>query len=96
MAANAADSGHGVKTVKVGGISVDVDLDYMRSWDGIRMAARMQSSERTDADRLVDMIGYYERAIPNMGEIDEAMSGRDANEVLALLAEAVKKATPKN
>lgn len=85
-----------IKRVKAGGLEVEVDLAFMRSWKGIRLAARMQSTERSDSERFMDVIDYYESAIPNLADVDEAMPDAEASEVFELLAEAVKKATPKN
>lgn len=82
--------------VTVDGIAVEVDLAYIRSWDGIRMAAHMQDAGRDDAERLADMIAYYEGAVSNIDDVSEQMRGRAAEDVVALLGRAVQEATPKN
>lgn len=89
-------AGKRVAKVTVEGVEVAVDLDYLRSWEGIRLAAHMQSKERSDADRLADMIAYYEGAIANIDEVSEGMGGASADAVLGLLSSAVREATPKN
>ena len=85
-----------VKAVDVDGIEVQVDTAYVQSWDGMRKAARMASSERTDEEKGVAVFEYYERAIPNLDDVSEAMAGNPADEVMGLLSRAVMEATPKN
>ena len=85
-----------VKAVEVDGIEVQVDTAYVQSWDGMRKAARMASSERTDEEKGVAVFEYYERAIPNLDDVSEAMAGKPADEVMGLLSRAVMEATPKN
>lgn len=85
-----------VKAVEVDGIEVQVDTAYTQSWDGMRKAARMASSERTDEEKGVAVFEYYERAIPNLDDVSEAMAGKPADEVMGLLSKAVMAATPKN
>lgn len=63
---------------------------------GCAKAARMASSERTDEEKGVAVFEYYERAIPNLDDVSEAMSGKPADEVMGLLSRAVMEATPKN
>lgn len=85
-----------VKAVEIDGIEVQVDTAYTQSWDGMRKAARMASSERTDEEKGVAVFEYYERAIPNLDDVSEAMAGKPADEVMGLLSKAVMAATPKN
>lgn len=85
-----------VKVVEVDGIEVKVDTAYTQSWDGMRKAARMASSERTDEEKGVAMFEYYERAIANLDDVSEVMAGKPADAVMGLLSKAVMAATSKN
>ena len=89
-------SGRETVAVRVGDVDVAVDLTYVRSWAGLRQAARMASSQLSDVEKLVAMFEYYELAVPNVDEVSESMPDAPADEVLGLLSEAVRKATPKN
>lgn len=84
------------KTVTVDGIEVRVDLAYTQSWDGIRKAARAQSGELAEEQRVVCVMEYYERAIANLDEVSEALGDKPASDVVALLGKAITEATPKN
>lgn len=85
-----------VVTIEVDGHNVEVDLGYTQSWDGLRKAARMSSSERTMEERGVAMVEYYEHAIANMDDVSAEMSGASADDVMEILSKAVQEATPKN
>lgn len=85
-----------IKKVKVRGVEIAVDLDYMQSWAGVRLAARMQSNERTEAEKLTDIIAYYEAMVPNLADVEAKMPKASASEMIELLSEAVEKAVPKN
>ena len=91
-----AEDKSGVTAVEVDGVGIEVDMAYIRSWAGVVQAGRMASSQLSDTDRFLAMVGYYESAIANIDEVTEAVGGRPADEVFALLSEAVKEATPKN
>lgn len=93
---NKAESADAVKAVEVDGVDVQVDTSYTQSWDGMRKAARMASSERTDEEKGVAMFEYYERAIANLDDVSDAMAGKPADAVMGLLSRAVMAATPKN
>lgn len=93
---NKAEVTDTVKAVEVDGIEVQVDTAYTQSWDGMRKAGRMASSERTDEEKGVAMFEYYERAIANLDDVSEAMTGKPADAVTGLLSRAVMAATPKN
>lgn len=90
------ESADAVKVVEVDGVEVQVDTSYTQSWDGMRKAARMASSERTDEEKGVAMFEYYERAIANLDDVSDAMTGKPADAVMGLLSRAVMAATPKN
>lgn len=85
-----------IRKVEVNGIEVEVDTAYMQSWRGVKLAARMQAGDRTEAEKLTDIIAYYEAIVPNLPDIEEAMPDAPAAEMVELLAEAVGKAVPKN
>ena len=85
-----------IEAVEVDGISVKVDTGYTKSWDGIRKAARMESTERTIEERGIAMVEYYEHAISNLDEVSEKLAGESADKVLGILSKAIMEATPKN
>ena len=82
--------------VEVGGIAVAVDMAYVRSWAGVMQAKKMASTELPETERFLAMVEYYEHVVANIDEVTEAAGERPADEVFALLSEAVKAATPKN
>ena len=84
------------KTVTVNGVEVTVDLAYVQSWEGIRKGAFMNSPQHSDGERGVAMVEYFERAIANIDDINEAMASEAADKVMALLDKAITEATPKN
>lgn len=98
----AAAPEHELATHVRDGVEVTLDMTYARSWDGVRAAARMRSTELTETDRFLATIGYYERVCPNIDEVaralQEARPGEEVtgNDVMAFVAGAVKKGTPKN
>ena len=88
-------------TVERDGISVEVDLAFMRTWQGVALAADMQSKRLDDGQRLAATVAYYRAVCPNIDEVDEAMaeaSGApvEAGDLMQLVAECVREATPKN
>lgn len=89
-----------IVTVEQDDIIVEIDTHYMRSWPGIRQAAHMQSSQLSESDRFFAMVEYYENICPNIDDINDALIEKspyvDANDVFRFIADAVKKATPKN
>ncbi len=93
---NKAEVADTIKAVEVDGIEVRVDTAYTQSWDSMRKAARMVSSERTDEEKGVAMFEYYERAIANLDDVSDAMAGKPADAVMDVLSRAVMAATPKN
>jgi len=95
-AKRAAQEAAAIKAVEVNGVKVEVSTAYIRSWDGLRKAARMASPDASDAEKLAVMFDYYEHAVANLDEVVEAVGGGDAEAVLAVLARAVGEAAPKN
>jgi hypothetical protein len=90
-----------VVTVEREGIAVEVDLSYMRSWEGIVRAADMQSERLDEMQRFVAVVEYYRGACPNIDEVDGALRERNggsitANDVMEFVGAAIKEATPKN
>lgn len=90
-----------VVTVKRDGINVDIDLAYMRSWEGLVVAADMQSSRLDDGAKFLATVEYYRTACPNIDEVNAALKAATKDEVtaadvIAFVAECVKEATPKN
>ncbi len=79
------------------GITVQVDAGYMKSWQGIRQAARMSSSQASDLEKLAAVVEYYERAVPNVDDVALQLGeGASARDVLGFLRAAVEEAMPKN
>ena len=90
-----------VATIERDGISVEVDLGFMRSWKGVVLAADMQSSRLDDAARLSVTVSYYREVCPNIDDVDEALRAAsdgpvEAGDVMQFVAECVREATPKN
>lgn len=92
----ASKKAEGVVAVDVDGTRVEVDMGYIRSWAGVVQAGRMASTQMSDGERFLAMVDYYTSAIANVEEVTEAVGERPADEVFAMLSDAVKEATPKN
>lgn len=84
-----------IKTVEVDGIKVDVNLGFVQSWNGIRLAARMESSEHTDDERALATVSYMEHSIVNLDEVSSKIGSDRADTALALFQKAVQAAIPK-
>lgn len=84
-----------IKTVEVDGIEVAVNLSFVQSWNGIRLAARMESSEHTDEERALATVSYMERSIANLDEVSSKIGDDRADTALALFQKAVQAAIPK-
>ncbi len=92
---------HEIVTREVDGISVEIDLTYLRSWEGISDAARMGNDKASEVERFVSMGRYYQGACPNVDDVAAQLSEQSDEEVAAtdvmyFLARAIKDATPKN
>lgn len=90
-----------VVTIERDGIAVEVDTAFIHSWEGIVLAADMQSDRLDDSQRLVATVDYYRHVCPNIADVDEAMSAEDgkpvdAGKLMQFVADCVKEATPKN
>lgn len=91
----------GFVAVERDGIEVDVDLAFARTWQGVVLAADMQSERLGEAQRFVAMVDYYRHICPNIDDVDAALSDREGapvevGELMQFVAEAVREATPKN
>lgn len=84
-----------IKTVEVDGIEVDVNLSFVQSWNGVRLAARMSSSELTDDERGLATVSYMEHAIVNLDEVSAKIGGERTDVALAFFQKAVQAAIPK-
>lgn len=88
--------------VEVDGITVVIDVDYVKSWDGVLQAVEMQrlstDEAATDADKMMALFTYYNRAIANIDEIKEALGGGNvpADKVFAIATEALQSDRLKN
>ena len=88
--------------VEVDGITVVIDADYVKSWDGVMQAVEMQrlstDEEATDADKMMALFSYYSKAIANIGEIKEALGGGNvpAERVFEIATKALQSGSSKN
>lgn len=84
------------KTVEVNGKTIIVNIDYMRSWDGIRRAAKLMSDMEQN-EKLALFFEHYEAAIVNIDEVLDSF-GDDPNfaDVADVLSTAIKDSMGKN
>ena len=87
-----------VKTVDVDGVAVQVNMSYVRSWDGVMQARRMQDDSRSADEKFWAMVEYYDHVCPNAADVAVALGGElaDVGAVFGAINRAVKAATPKN
>lgn len=70
-----------------------IDADYIRSWDGVRLAAEMRKAamddELDDGSKLYYIVEYYSHVVRNIDEVVESLGGGsvDASSVFAYLNE---------
>lgn len=84
-----------VVAVEVGGIEVQVDTSYARTWEGVHHLKRLRDTSLSEQDRFFEMVDYYDRVVVNADEVAGILGG-DVDAIYGLLGEAVKEATPKN
>lgn len=88
--------------VEVDGITVIIDTDFVKSWDGVMQAVEMQrlanDEEATDADKMLALFGYYSRAIANIDAIKDALGGGNvpADKVFDIATRALQSGSSKN
>lgn len=91
-----------IKSVDVDGITVRIDVDYVKSWDGVAQAVEMQKlandEDATDADKMLALFVYYSNAITNIDEIKEALGGGNvsADKVFDVATKALQIGSSKN
>lgn len=72
-----------------------IDQEYVKSWDGIKLAAEMRRAATdenlTDGDKLCYLVDYYGHAIENLDEVVESLGGGsvDASVVFAYLNQSM-------
>ena len=72
-------------------VKPEIDADFARSWDGVKMAAEMRRASKdesmADADRLYCLVEYYQHVVKNLDEVVESLGGGsvDASEVFAYI-----------
>lgn len=96
-----AKQGQGVVTVEHDGISVDVDMDFIGSWEGMVTLADMQSERLPESQRFIATIEYYRRVCANVGDVSDQLTEREgrpvkADALMEFVGAAVREATPKN
>lgn len=68
-----------------------IDQEFVKSWDGIRLAAEMRKlaadEKASDGDKLSVLVDYYSRCVKNIDEVVESLGGgsTDASVVFAYL-----------
>lgn len=87
--------GTAVELVDVGGIEVEVDRAFARSWQGLRLFSVMNDPSLDYDGKLPAVIEYYTRAITNIDEVAEAVGG-DARKTVEVANAALKADEPKN
>ena len=91
-----------IKPVDVDGVTVKIDTDYVKSWDGVMQAVEMQrlanDEDATDADKMMALFSYYSRAIANIDEIKESLGGGNvpADKVFDIATKALSSGSSKN
>lgn len=90
-----------IVTVECDGIGVEVDTEFMATWEGMVMLADMQSDRLTDAQRFMTTVEYYRHVCPNVDDVSKQLTERDgkpvkAADLMEFVGAAVREATPKN
>ena len=73
------------------GIAVEpvIDWDYVKSWDGVKLAAEMRRASTDEAvddgEKLYYLVEYYSHIVENLDEVVESLGGGsvDASDVFA-------------
>lgn len=95
------------KTVDVDGIKVEINQEYINSWDGVIYASKMNKlfTEAKDSDKELDeaevinvVLPYYQNAIANIDSIIEQLGGGNVPfaDVFAVLSNALSIGSEKN
>lgn len=86
----------------IDGVNIEIDTDFLKSWDGVLMAANMQliSKDETisDGEKLLTVLEYYRRAVTNFDEVVESLGGGSApaSTVFEVFTKAFNASTAKN
>lgn len=95
------------KTVDVDGIKVEINQEYINSWDGVIYASKMNKlfAEAKESDKELDeaevinvVLPYYQNAIANIDSIIEQLGGGNVPfaDVFAVLSNALSIGSEKN
>lgn len=95
------------KTVDVDGIKVEINQEYINSWDGVIYASKMNKlfTEAKESDKELDeaevinvVLPYYQNAIANIDSIIEQLGGGNVPfaDVFAVLSNALSIGSEKN
>lgn len=88
--------------VEVDGIQVEINSDYLKSWDGVMKAVEMQrlaeDENATEADKLMALLEYYSNAIANIDAIKDALGGGNVpvDAVFSVASKALSESSEKN
>ena len=93
--------------VDVDGIKVEINLDYINSWDGVIYASEMNklfteakesNRELNEAEVINVVLPYYQNAIANIDSIKEQLGGGNVPfaDVFAVLSNALSEGSAKN
>ena len=88
--------------IEVDGVSIKVNTDYLKSWDGVRQAVEMQrlaaDDEASNEDKFMAVLDYYSNAIGNIDEVADALGGGSTpvEDVFAICAKALSASSAKN
>lgn len=93
--------------VDVDGIKVEINLEYINSWDGVIYASEMNKlfteakesgKELDEAEVIKVVLPYYQNAIANIDSIKDQLGGGNVPfaDVFAVLSNALSKGSAKN
>lgn len=86
----------------IDGVNIEIDTDFLKSWDGVLMAANMQRISNdeaiSDGEKLLAVLEYYRRAVTNFDEVVENLGGGSApaSTVFETITKAFNASTAKN
>ena len=88
--------------VEIDGIRIEIDHDYVSSWEGVVQAAEIQrlaklcdenpDDEGLKSEMMIATIGYYTKVVANIDDL----KGVPADKVFAAATEALNSGSSKN
>lgn len=88
--------------VEVDGVAIEVNTDYLKSWDGVRQAVEMQrlasDDEASNEDKFMAVLDYYSNAIVDIDGVVDALGGGSTpiEDVFAICSKALSISSAKN